>query len=56
MQKPVEVFLCFVTIIFVLSFVLTSLFFLFYVRLVKVIGFYTEDEPNLIIKNCSQHV
>ena len=37
--KTCEVFLCFVTIMFVLSFVLTSLFSLFYVTR------YTEDEP-----------
>ena len=45
--KTCEVFLCFVTIMFVLSFVLTSLpllCFLCSTSLVKVIGFYTEDE------------
>ena len=46
--KTCEVFLCFVTIMFVLSFVLTSLpllCFLCSTSLVKVTGFYTEDEP-----------
>ena len=47
--KTCEVFLCFVTIMFVLSFVLTYLLpvlcFLCSTSLVKVIGFYTKDEP-----------
>ena len=42
--RTCEVFLCFVTIMFVLSIVLISLFSLFY-SLVKVTGSYTEDEP-----------
>ena len=51
--KTCEVFLCFVTIMFVLSFVLTSLpllCFLCSTSLVKVIGFYTEDEPKKMFK------
>ena len=42
--RTCEVFLCFVTIMFVLSIVLTSLFSLS-TSLVKVTGSYTEDEP-----------
>ena len=45
-------FLCFVTIMFVLSFVLTSLFSLFYVTR-EGVGFYTEDEP--IFRRRSAH-
>ena len=49
--KTCEVFLCFVTIMFVLSFVLTSLFSLIYVTRE---GFYTEDEPQFASKNSLQ--
>ena len=44
--KTCEVFLCFITIIFVLSIVLTFLFSLFYVTRERN-RFYTEDEPNV---------
>ena len=46
--RTCEVFLCFVTIMFVLSIVLTSLFSLFCTSLVKVTGSYTEDEPTFV--------
>ena len=42
--KTCEVFLCFVAIVRVRAIVLTSLFSLF-TSLVRVTGFYTEDEP-----------
>ena len=43
--KTCEVFLCFVTIMLVLSFTSLPLCFLCSTSLVKVIGFCTEDEP-----------